>query len=185
MLDYQTLFNQLTADSRYIANLDWGEPRPGHPEGTVRAHIAELERNLDRLAPRLTEEERWKLRLLIHAHDSFKAGAEPGSAVGSPGHHGSIAAAFLGEYVPDPELVEMARMHDEPYAIWQRVRNTGAPNQSRLDALLGRGWDWELFSAFLIVDGRTEGKSSDPLLWVLGVLRERGLIERFGPEDAA
>ena len=34
--DYAAIFEAITADPRYLANLDWGEPRPGHPEGTVR-----------------------------------------------------------------------------------------------------------------------------------------------------
>ena len=32
MTDYQQIFNAITRDPRYQRNLDWGEPRPGHPE---------------------------------------------------------------------------------------------------------------------------------------------------------
>ncbi|WP_168218899.1 response regulator [Limnoglobus roseus] len=41
-----------------------GVPRAGHLEGTVRAHIDELECNLDALRPKLSEEY-WKLRLAV------------------------------------------------------------------------------------------------------------------------
>jgi hypothetical protein len=34
---------------RFQKNLDWGEARSGHPEGTGRAHIAEIEPNLETL----------------------------------------------------------------------------------------------------------------------------------------
>ena len=44
-MDYQTIFAHLVTDPCYQGNLDWGEPRRGHPEGTVRAHIEEIERN--------------------------------------------------------------------------------------------------------------------------------------------
>ena len=38
MIDYQAVFGSIVRDPRYQKNLDWGESRPGHPEGTVRAH---------------------------------------------------------------------------------------------------------------------------------------------------
>ena len=41
------------ADTRYARNIEYGQPRAGHPEGKVRYHIAELEANLERLKPRL------------------------------------------------------------------------------------------------------------------------------------
>lgn len=71
-MDYRAVFDAIVADPRYRNNLDWGEARAGHPEGTVRAHIAELERNLEVRRPRLSEIDYWKLKLLIHTHDSFK-----------------------------------------------------------------------------------------------------------------
>jgi hypothetical protein len=46
MIDYPQIFAAVIADPEYQKNLDWGQSRPGHPEGTVRAHIAELEQNL-------------------------------------------------------------------------------------------------------------------------------------------
>ncbi|HTU91604.1 MAG TPA: hypothetical protein VMF69_16090 [Gemmataceae bacterium] len=76
MTDYRTVFYAVVADPRYQTNLDWGEARPGHPEGSVRAHIAEIERNLEALKPRLSEPDYWKLKVLPHTHDSFKRDAE-------------------------------------------------------------------------------------------------------------
>jgi hypothetical protein len=40
MLDYRSIFDAMVLDPRYLTNLDWGEAREGHPEGTVRVHIA-------------------------------------------------------------------------------------------------------------------------------------------------
>jgi hypothetical protein len=68
--DYRKSFDAITADPRYLANLGWGESRPGHPEGTVRAHIAEIEPNLETLRPKLTDDEYWKLKLLYLTHKS-------------------------------------------------------------------------------------------------------------------
>src|SRR6516225_8855630 len=118
MTPYQTILDAIIADPRYQRNLDWGKPRRGHPEGTVRAHIAELERNLDRLAPRLSEEEHGKLRLLIHTHDTFKGEAESGVAITDPRSHASLARAFLAGHCDDADLLAMVQYHDEPYALW-------------------------------------------------------------------
>jgi hypothetical protein len=75
MIDYQKAFQHVLSDPRYLANLDWGEVREGHSEGTVRAHISEIEPNLERLRSKLSDQDYWKLKLRIHTHDSFKAEA--------------------------------------------------------------------------------------------------------------
>src|SRR5262245_48835831 len=118
VMDYQAIFTAITSDPRYLANLDWGEARPGHPEGTVRAHIAEIEQNLEALRPKLTAEECWKLKVLIHVHDSFKAQAQPGVAITDPRSHASLARAFLADYCDDADLLAMVQYHDEPIALF-------------------------------------------------------------------
>ena len=59
---WQRALQEMQADALYQENLDWGERRSGHPEGTLRAHIEELERNLQRLRHRLTPERQDQLR---------------------------------------------------------------------------------------------------------------------------
>jgi len=181
-MDYMSAFQSVITDPRYVKNLDWGEPRPGHPEGTVRAHIAELEANLEALRPKLTETEVWKLKLLIHTHDSFKAQAKPEAAITDPASHASFARAFLAEFCDDAELLEMVQYHDDPFALWRQVKHKGACNPSRLATLTGRRWDWNLFLAFLIIDGGTDGKSRLPLRWFFKELEGR-VTSRFTAED--
>jgi hypothetical protein len=94
-LDYEEIFQRVIVDARYLQNLDWGEPRPGHPEGTVRAHIAEIEPNLERLKPQLSESEYWKLKLLIHTHDSFKAAAKENVAISDPATRAFVSCRVL------------------------------------------------------------------------------------------
>ena len=96
-MNYETLFHTITQDSRYQSNLDWGKPRPGHPEGTVRAHLIELEENLYRLRSHLSEEAYWKLKVLVHVHDTFKKDASKGVAIEDPRSHASLARRFLEE----------------------------------------------------------------------------------------
>lgn len=164
--DYQQIFDAVTADPRYRANLDWGKARRGHPEGTVRAHIAELELNLEALRAKLTDEENWKLKLLIHTHDSFKADARPGVPILNPASHASLARAFLAEFCDDPDLLAMVQFHDEPFALYRQVEGKGGCNRERFDALLMAIRDWKLFLAFNIIDGCTAGKSREPLRWL-------------------
>jgi hypothetical protein len=168
MIDYRTAFENVTRDPRYLANLNWGEARPGHPEGTVGAHIMELEANLERLRPRLTEEDCWKLRLLIHTHDSFKAEAARGVAICDPASHASLARAFLQAYCDDSDLLAMVQYHDEPFAQYRQFENRGACDPARLAALLSAISDWNLFLVFNIIDGCTKGKSRESLQWWFG-----------------
>ena len=168
MNPYGVAFDAIIHDARYLKNLDWGESRPGHPEGTIRAHIAELEDNLAALRNRLSESDRWKLKLLIHTHDTFKPEAERGASISDPASHASLARAFLASYCSDPDLLAMVQYHDEPFALWRQFQAKGRCNQERFAALLSSIKDWNLFLAFCIIDGCTEGKSRAPLAWFLG-----------------
>jgi hypothetical protein len=165
MVDYPSIFERIVSDVRYQRNLDWGEPRSGHPEGSIRAHIAELERNLEVLRPRLSADDLWRLRVLIHTHDTFKPDAIEGIAIVDPRSHASLARRFLEEFGVEPELLVITQYHDEPYALWQQVKRRGTFDARRLDALLMRIHWWDLYLAFLIIDGCTAGKSRDQLHW--------------------
>jgi hypothetical protein len=180
--DFRRVFELVTAHPRYLANLNWGEARPGHPEGTVRAHIAELEGNLDRLRARVTEEEYWKLRVLVHVHDSFKADAKRGVAITDARSHASLAREFLAGFCADAGLLAMVQFHDEPYALYGQFERAGTYNAERFERLLGAIGDWDVFLAFNIIDGCTAGKLPEPLRWWLrGVSGRVG--SRFSEED--
>ena len=165
MTDYQGMLDRITRDARYQRNLDWGRARPGHPEGTVRAHIAELERNLEALQHKLAETDTWRLRVLIHTHDTFKAEAQPGAPITAANSHASLARAFLADFCNDADMLAMVQYHDEPFALWRQFASRGKVNQERLSTLLASIRDWNLFLAFNIVDGCTEGKDRDALRW--------------------
>jgi hypothetical protein len=165
MLDYRKVFDAVVRDSRYVSNLDWGKPRRGHPEGTVRAHIAELEINLEKLRPKLNDDD-WRLKLLIHTHDSLKAEAQAGVRISDPRSHASLARAFLAEYCEDADLVAMVQYHDEPYALYRQFESYGEYNQDRFLSMVHSIQDWNLFLAFCIIDGCTAGKSREPLRWL-------------------
>jgi hypothetical protein len=182
VIDYREIFEVVVSDSRYLANLDWGEVRAGHPEGTVRAHVAELEGNLERLRVRLTEEEYWKLRVLVHVHDSFKAEARRGVAITDPESHASLARGFLAGYCNDADLLAMVQYHDEPFALYRGFCARGECDGGRLEKLIREIGDWDLFLAFCVVDGCTEGKSREGLRWFFGEVRGR-VSSRFTDVD--
>jgi hypothetical protein len=173
MLSYKEIFDAITSDPRYQRNLDWGEVRPGHPEGTIRAHIAELERNLDELRSKVSETDYWRLKVLVHTHDTFKPQAQSGAPIVAPNSHASLARAFLAEFCDDADMLAMVQYHDEPYALWRQFKVKGRFNEERLTALLTRIRDWNLFLAFNIVDGCTEGKQREPLRWLFRQVAER------------
>lgn len=172
MNEWDSLLTRIVQDERYLANLDWGRPRRGHPEGTVRAHIHDLERNLQRFASQLTAMEIAKLRVLIHVHDTFKAEAIAGVPIAHPQSHASLARQFLAEFTTDDDLLAMVQSHDEPFALWNQFRQRGACSQQRLQQLRDQIADWRLFSAFLLIDGCTPGKGTGALNWFLSTCRD-------------
>ena len=153
MNDYERILHRIQQSERYQRNLDWGKPRKGHPEGTVRAHIRELEQNLDALSSRLSDAEIWKLRILIHVHDTFKADAHPGVPIRDGRSHASLARRFLEEFCDDESLLAIIQYHDEPYALWHQAKARGHCDKDRLENLLLEITDWNLYLAFLIIDG--------------------------------
>ena len=169
MTDYRALAEKIAADEQLERQLDWGEPRYGHPEGSIRAHIEEVERNVEALRPKLTPEEYWKLRVLAHVHDAFKGEAREGVSLRDPASHASLARKYLAGLCGDQDLLNMVQFHDEAYSLWRQMHQRGHFDHSRLDALIHLIKDWNIFLAFSIVDGSTEGKNREPL---------RGLFEQ-------
>jgi hypothetical protein len=182
MSKYHQALEAIVRDPRYLRNIKWGEPRPGHPEGSIEAHIAELESNLARLEPEVSEDESWKLKLLIHTHDLFKGESPDDVAIVDPRSHASHARRFLAEFIDDPDLLNMVQFHDEPYALHKKLEAKGYYNADRFNALLKRIQDWDVFLAFNIVDGCTSGKNRRHLYWLFKVLQGK-VITRFTADD--
>ena len=166
------IVERVLADPRYLRNIEYGEPRSGHPEGKVKYHIAELELNLEKLAPRMSEEEYWKLKFLIQIHDTFKADAIPDSPIESPNSHASLARKFASEFTDEADLLAMIQFHDLNFALWKQFAATGSYNVERFSRLLDTIMDWDLFLIFLIIDGCTQGKDPDKVRWFIAEVRK-------------
>ena len=165
----------IAAEPDWQEGVEWGTARLGHPEGAVKHHIADVLANVDREAT--SPDERRRLRLAALVHDSFKYRAPEGSArVGSPEHHGSLAAEFLKGFVDDDELVEVVRWHDEAFAAWLGLVKRGDRRRAerRARELVKRlGPALPLFQRFFRADNATEGKSPDSVEWFESFARRR------------
>jgi len=125
MCQMKDIVVKVRADPRYLKNIGYGEPRSGHPEGKVKFHITELEANLERFASRISEEQYWKLKFLIHIHDAFKSEAIPNSPIESLKSHASLARKFAAEFTDDADLLNMIRSHDVNFALWKEYTADG------------------------------------------------------------
>lgn len=173
------VLESIQADERYQGNLDYGKPRPGHPEGTVRNHISELERNLkvvvltlDEMGIPLSEEQVNRLKVLIHSHDTFKKQASRGVAIDDPNSHASLAAAVVQEYGADQALFQAVQEHDRPYSMWKKHDET--KRGKRFDAFQETVINMNEFALFQIIDNVTEGKDLRPVTWF--VHKAAGLV---------
>jgi hypothetical protein len=165
----------IAAEPDWQEGIEWGSARLGHPEGSVKFHIAHVLANVEGVAT--SPEERRRLRLAALVHDSFKYRAPEGSArVGSDAHHGSLAAEFLERFVDDDELVEVVRWHDEAFAAWLGLVKRGDRRRAerRARELVNRlGPALPLFQRFFRADNATEGKSPDSVEWFESVAGKR------------
>ena len=164
---------RIAADPEWQQGADWGTPRRGHPEGTVKQHIADVLANVEREAE--TPDERRRLRLAALVHDTFKFRAPEGSApVGSPGHHGTHAAKFLARFVDDPELVGIVRWHDEAFAAALAHRHGRKRRaEERVKALVRRlGPALPLYAKFFRADNATGDKDRRSVEWFEGLVRK-------------
>ncbi len=168
----QDILQRVVSDPRYRKNIEFGEPRSGHPEGKVKFHIAELESNLEKLAARISERQYWKLKFLIHVHDTFKAEAVPDSPIESPNSHASLAREFASEFTDDKDLLNMIQYHDVNFALWKQYAARGSYDLPRFFTLLEIIIDWDLFLIFLILDGSTQGKDRSKVIWFISEVRK-------------
>ena len=163
------LEGRLAADPVLREGWAWGEPRSGHPEGSVGAHVADLLRTIDEWEE--TGTRRAELRFLALVHDSLKFQTHE---LAGENDHGKRARRLAESYTDDERLLAILEDHDRPYRIWRRLRRTGRLDDRALAEMLERVKDHELFMRFVELDGSTEGKNPEPVQWFRDELRRRG-----------
>lgn len=168
------LERRLAADPALCAGLAWGEPRPGHPEGSVGAHVADLLATIE--ADGETGDRRRELRFMALVHDAFKNRVHEWLPKSGANHHAARARHFAERFVDDERVLATIEHHDGPYAIWRKLKRNGRLDEDRFERMMGHIPDPELFLRFVELDGSTEGKNPEPIQWFRDELRRRGLI---------
>jgi hypothetical protein len=148
----------LAADPELRAGLAWGRPRPGHPEGPVGHHVADILAGISEVGP-----QREDLRFLALVHDAFKHRVDPEAGYSRDNDHAVLARRFAERFTTDERLLTTLELHDEPYWIWRTRPDDGG---AALGALLARLPDGELFMRFVELDASTEGKDPGLLRWL-------------------
>jgi hypothetical protein len=167
------IVEKILADLRYQKNIEYGQPRSGHPEGKVRFHIANLEANLERLVPRgISTANYWKLKFLIHVHDTFKAESEHDVPILHPHSHATLARQYASKFTNDLDLLNMIQFHDQNYVLWKEFSQTGFFDAQSFQVLLDTIRGWDLFLIFIIIDGCTKGKEYAKLEWFIDEVRK-------------
>jgi hypothetical protein len=167
------IIDLIKADPRYKKNIEYGQPRPGHPEGKIKFHIADLETNLEILTEKnISTSEYWKLKFIIHVHDLFKAEEQKKTPALHVRNHASIAKEYAGQFTNDPDILNIIQFHDENYYLWREYLQTGSYDVDRFQAFLTIIKDIDLFLIFIIIDGCTEGKDIAKLAWFIDEARK-------------
>ena len=167
------IIQQILNDPEYSKNIEFGEPRAGHPEGKIKFHIADLEDNLESLRVKgITEEEFWKLKFLIHTHDICKPIAQSDTPTLHPNNHATLAKHFANRFTDDTDLLNIIQYHDENYELWKEYKKKNEFNRDRFQKLLAVIDNWDLFLMFTIIDGCVKGKDHEKVAWFIDRVRE-------------
>jgi hypothetical protein len=151
----------LASDPELLEGLAWGTPRPGHPEGSVGTHVADILRSISETSG----QRRRDLRFVALIHDAFKWQVRPELGLTPDNDHAMIARRFAERYTGEQRLLATLELHDEPYRIWR-----SSCDACTLQTTLDRIDDLALFLRFVELDGSTRGKDPRPLAWLHDVL---------------
>lgn len=172
------LEEQIISDPEFQKGAMYGKPRPGHPEGRVVYHIAEVLRNVDHI-PGQSDINRAKLRLVAFIHDTFKHKVDRKKSASGENHHAMIARRFAEKYIDDPLLLDIIEKHDEAYNGWCNGNRDGKWDKAkrRINALLDHLEQYEdgvkLYKRFYKCDNETGDKDQTNFNWFVEKVNER------------
>jgi hypothetical protein len=164
---------RITSDPDWVDGALWGDPRPGHPEGAVLAHVLEVLSNVEQAATDASDRER--LRLVALIHDTFKHQVNPYRPRVGDNHHALLARRFAERYVAGEELLDVIELHDEAYNAWAKGHRSGSWTSAteRAQRLMDRlGPALKFYVRFYQADNETGGKAQEPLDWFLSLVGE-------------
>lgn len=166
------LERRVASDPELLDGLAWGEPRRGHPEGSVAAHVEDLLEELETWHE--PPELRSKLRFMALVHDAFKDDVIERLPKMGRNHHADRARRFAERYTDDADVLSTIQHHDRPYALWRKMKRKGELDERAFQKMVDDIGDLDLFVRFVELDGSTEGKTPAPILWLRSELEKRG-----------
>jgi hypothetical protein len=149
------LEERLGTDPRILAGLAWGSPQPGHPEGRVATHVADM---LRRIPP--GDPQRSELRAITIVHDAAKVAVRREEAWSPDNDHAVLARRLAEAHTEDDRLLTTIELHDEAYWRWRHDHVDASAQQ-----VLDRVADPALLARFVELDASTEGKDLSFLWW--------------------
>jgi len=165
-------------DAEFRRGLHWGVPRYGHPEGSIMAHIVEVNANIDALP--INVDTRRKLRIICWVHDTFKHIEDKGSPRDWSKHHAMYARKFLERYTDDQKLLNVVELHDDAYYAWRlaHLYQKTTESDERIQMIRRRVGDyWQLFYLFFKCDTSTGDKNLAPLIWFEDTMKDIEVTE--------
>jgi hypothetical protein len=169
---------ELLSIPAFQEGLMWGAPRYGHPEGEVYKHVIEVLENIDRLT--LSADDRYRLRLIAYAHDTFKNIEHKGSPRDWTKHHSVLARHFLENYCDDQVILDITELHDEAYYSWrmEHLYHQHEQGQERFQKLLRRiEGNIQLYYLFFKCDTRTGDKTQAPVKWFEQTIKQIEIVD--------
>ena len=156
----------IAAQPRWQHGIDWGRPRHGHPEGTIKLHIAAVLANIDRLFA--DDPSRSQLRLIALIHDAFKGEVDTGEPRIGENHHAMRARRFAEPLISDAQVLDVIELHDHAFNAWKHccLFFDWTEAETRASNLLVRlGGALALYLRFYQCDNETEGKDQACFTW--------------------
>lgn len=119
-----SLIDDILKSPEWMRACRWGEPRPGHPEGTIGHHVFEqLMPFIDLYYQLLPDYEDENLQALALLHDIGKPDTQyqGGHLVGDS--HSVISARIAAKLGAPDRLVQVILSNDRAYSHWRRLEN--------------------------------------------------------------
>ncbi len=171
------LEKQIINDPEFIVGCNYGRSRPGHPEGQVIYHIAEVLANVEKFS---NDTNLTRLRLIAIIHDTFKFKVNQNEPKIGNNHHAMIARKFAEKFNLNNDVLEVIELHDEAYNAWQigGRKNNWYKSEERATKLIDRlNGLVPLYVAFYKCDNMTGDKEQDNYNWFLDLVKQKTKYE--------
>jgi len=132
----------------------YGKVRSGHPEGSVGKHIQQMLEYIEEHYKDDIDYE--KLRLLTLLHDIGKSEIRD-----KP--HSESSAEIAKKFIDDKELIEIIRIHDQPYHFWRKTVKKKKPFDEIGFKKMFKWINWGLLVKFRYCDNCS--RSQNPSIW--------------------